>query len=252
MDIPEPFLERAKELRKFFEDKELLKKHDDITYSLSKIDYHLENFDKVFNEGIEQIKKEILNSMMEEIKHIKFLEDGTKAYKLTTNHLKIRLNKICFIYEYDCIIQEIKRCVDFAISLLCELIDENFRDLKSVENFFKGLKNEVSTPTRCCLIILEKHEKLKNYLIDQWDSWFERVNASRTNTVHKSIINKVESSNFEVKWNVLAKKKIHSEIILSELTVEGIPIKQYLGGLHTQIKQFVGHIMRHIYVSYLI
>ncbi len=246
MEISKEIIEKAKVTRAFFESKKMLKKYDDIVSSLSKIDYHYTNFNKNYQEGITQLKKNIFNQVLSEIKDFHFSEDGTKEYFLSVNSLGIRLNQIIFIYEYDCLIQELKRCVDFTISLLCEIINEDFKKLNSLENFFNGLDGNLSNSSVCCRILDEQHLELKNYLLKQWNLWLKEVNISRTNTVHKSIINRVYSSKFEVKWNSLDKRYIPSEIRLDKLTIKDRPLEEYVSFLNDNIKKFVGYIIRYI------
>ncbi len=251
MEISEYRLKRASDLKEFLTEKGLGKYQEDIVYSLTKIRHHIENFDMFFKRDIEQLKKEIFDLYIKEIEHLEFSEDSTITYTLKSEYLKLTLIKVSFIYEWDCIVQEIKRCMDITIKLLCKIIDNPNREIDKTQNFFKSLKGELDTPGKCCIIIANEHQKLKEYLIKQWDLWLKEVNNLRTNTVHKSIINKIESKSFTVEWKVSSKKHIPSKITLDPLMVEGKPLEQYLKELQNKITEFVSFIMDFIYLNYV-
>lgn len=170
------------------------KKYKDIFFLFNKINYHMGNFRKIYPETIKKqmdINRKLAEKgneiLINQIKKITGLTQGELLESLKKFNVNITRQNIKepIFYEFDTILIDTKRIIEYYIKILASIT--NYKEPKSISNFFKGLNNQISNNSNFCKYLLEYYPDYSKFLIKSWDTWIKDINEYRYKSIHKSI-----------------------------------------------------------------
>lgn len=213
-----------------------LKLYRDFNFIYEKCIYHYKNFMK-FHEAFlvdlrERMKKHFLDFL--DKNKVELNLDGTKEYE-AEQFVTIEINEPIF-WEFDSFMLEVRRVIEFLIKILGLIYEREPPD--SIEAFFNGLKDN-NKPSILCQKIKEEDKFLAEQLAKEWSKWIGEVNKYRTNSVHKSIPNKIPLK-IKIVWNSLARIKEPTKFEIEDLRFNGKGIKIYVMETFENLKLFIG------------
>lgn len=216
------------------------KRYRDLKFLFEKLHFHVKNFKVEYSKELTNLKTSGKKNSIIQLKTMakqlgqpieKFYKPDVKLavgfYGEMTNPL---------FFNFDSIMIDTKRIIEFFIKFLAIIMDE--KPPKSIENFFKGLKNEVPTPSDFCDTITDDYNDYAISLIKNWDDWINELNDYRTNAIHKSVENRIDG---KVKTHWKPNTPIETLIIRSiTVNFRNKDIIQYVKNLETNLATFYG------------
>jgi len=214
------------------------KRYRDLKFLIEKIKYHIKRFIELKPEREEWYQD------MGRIIAIKNLENierqiGTKINPQKEAVATLNLNFYSEIihpsfFEFDTIMIDGKRIIEFFIEFLTAIMNE--KSPNGIENFFKGLKNELSNSSLFCDTLTDKYKDYSQFLIKNWDEWIKELNEYRWKSIHQSI-ERVINGSLKAYWDKNTPRE-KPKIEMSEMKFHDMDIKDYIKKLESNIDSF--------------
>lgn len=214
------------------------KRYRDLAFLNKKIKYHIKRFLDLKPE------REKWYQDMGRIIAIKNLENLERQFGIKINPqgnstATINLNFASEIihesfFEFDTIMIDAKRIIEFIIKFLAVIMNE--KPPNKIKNFFKGLKGEVSPTSPFCDTLTEDYKQYTQFLIKNWDEWINELNEYRWKSIHQSI-KRIINGSVKAFWDKDTPREM-PKIEMNKMKFHDKDIKEYIKKLESSIKDF--------------
>jgi hypothetical protein len=214
------------------------KRYRDLNFLNKKIKYHIKNFLDLKPEQEDWYRD------MCRIIAIRNLEELEKNLKIKINPqgnstATVNLNFSSEIihesfYEFDTIMIDGKRIIEFFIKFLAVCM--NYTPPEKIQNFFKGLKNDLSNSSMFCDALKKNYPKYTEFLKKNWDDWIFELNEYRWKSIHQSIERLIKGS-IKAYWDKNSLRN-QPKIEMTKMKFHDVDIRDYIKKLESNIDKF--------------